>query len=323
MLPGRFRSVPSSRKMAIHVDLVVARGVVADEAHGGGQGGDELVVEEPRGLGRVDRAIDDRDVVPSARAGLGQKFGTVRGARGHDRGLLRQAGPSIVGAVVSTWLLMLPKRSTFGLATSVMASYDSRSMASAEQTRSGGPRHRLKSPQPWVMRGLGGPPVDPLRGGWPALVPGLSGEISPHLPAMAEVHIQCIDDLKEAASRKMGTMVKEFFNEGADDCHTVLENEQAWSLYRIRPRVMRNVETIDTTTQLLGSTVPVPFSIGPASMQRLCHPEGEVATSKGAAALGLPMGVSTFATRTLEDIIAHRDPSVPYVMQLRGSRRWR
>lgn len=51
-------------------------------------------------------------------------------------------------------------------------------------------------------------------------------------------------------------------------------------------------------------------------MQRLCHPDGEVATSKAATTLGLPMGVSTFATRTLEDIIAPRHPDVPYVMQL-------
>jgi (S)-2-hydroxy-acid oxidase len=51
-------------------------------------------------------------------------------------------------------------------------------------------------------------------------------------------------------------------------------------------------------------------------MQRLCHAEGEVATSKAAASVGLPMAVSTFATRTIEDIIAPRHPDTPYIMQL-------
>ncbi|KAH8714685.1 FMN-dependent dehydrogenase [Ilyonectria robusta] len=133
---------------------------------------------------------------------------------------------------------------------------------------------------------------------------------------MAPLDIQCIRDLEVAATRKMSTMVRDFVNEGADDCQTVRDNEEAWSHYRIRPRMMRNVEVIDTSTQLLGSSVPYPFSIGPASMQKLCHPDGEVATSKAAAALGLPLGVSTFATATLEDVIAPRAPGVPYMMQL-------
>ncbi|KAH7153572.1 FMN-dependent dehydrogenase [Dactylonectria macrodidyma] len=133
---------------------------------------------------------------------------------------------------------------------------------------------------------------------------------------MASLDIQCIRDLEEAASRKMSTMVRDFVNEGADDCQTVRDNEESWSRYRIRPRVMRDVGAIDTSTELLGSSVPYPFSIGPASMQKLCHPDGEVATSKAAAALNLPLGVSTFATATLEDVIAPRAPGIPYIMQL-------
>ncbi|KAH7120369.1 L-lactate dehydrogenase [Dactylonectria estremocensis] len=133
---------------------------------------------------------------------------------------------------------------------------------------------------------------------------------------MASLGIQCIRDLEEAASRKMSIMVRDFVNEGADDCQTVRDNEEAWSRYRIRPRVMRDVRIIDTSTELLSSSVPYPFSIGPASMQKLCHPDGEVATSKAAAALNLPMGVSTFATATLEDVIAPRAPGIPYIMQL-------
>ncbi|KAH6869523.1 L-lactate dehydrogenase [Thelonectria olida] len=133
---------------------------------------------------------------------------------------------------------------------------------------------------------------------------------------MTTSNIQCITDLKEAASAKMSIMVREFLNEGADDCQTVQDNEAAWSRYRLRPRVMRNVENVDTSTTLLGSSVPYPFAIGPASMQKLCHRDGEIATSKAAANLNMPMGVSTFATATLEDIIAPRPPDVPYILQL-------
>lgn len=50
-------------------------------------------------------------------------------------------------------------------------------------------------------------------------------------------------------------------------------------------------------------------------MQGLAHPDGEIATSRAAAAMNIPMGLSTYATSNLEDVIAQGSGN-PYAMQL-------
>src|SRR5439155_24238003 len=58
------------------------------------------------------------------------------------------------------------------------------------------------------------------------------------------------------------------------------------------------------STTVLGTRVSMPILVAPTSFHGLVHPEGEVATAKGAAAAGTLMAVSTIATKTLEEIAA-------------------
>lgn len=50
-------------------------------------------------------------------------------------------------------------------------------------------------------------------------------------------------------------------------------------------------------------------------MQAMAHPDGEVATSRAAAAAGVPMGLSCYSTIALEEVIAQSSGN-PYGMQL-------
>ena len=51
-------------------------------------------------------------------------------------------------------------------------------------------------------------------------------------------------------------------------------------------------------------------------MQRLAHPDGEIATSKACAAANVPMGLSSWATSSIEEVVAHSNGSNPYAMQI-------
>lgn len=52
-------------------------------------------------------------------------------------------------------------------------------------------------------------------------------------------------------------------------------------------------------------------------MHCLAHPEGEKATSRAAAKLGIPMALSTYSTTSLEDVIEQRGAlGNPYAFQL-------
>lgn len=90
-------------------------------------------------------------------------------------------------------------------------------------------------------------------------------------------------------------------------------NETAFDKYLLRPRVLRNVENIDMTTTLWGKKAAVPFGFAPSAMHRLIHADGEIGTSKAAAARNVPMVLSLLSNDSLEDVAAQRtDGSTPY-----------
>jgi (S)-2-hydroxy-acid oxidase len=80
--------------------------------------------------------------------------------------------------------------------------------------------------------------------------------------------------------------------------------------------VLRNVSEIDMTTTLWGSKVAFPFGFSPVAMQCLAHPDGEIATSKACASANVPMGLSSWATSSIEEVVSHGNGKNPYAMQI-------
>lgn len=97
--------------------------------------------------------------------------------------------------------------------------------------------------------------------------------------------------------------------------HRLRENESAYNRYMIRPRVLRNLSTLDTSTTIVGCKVKFPFGFSPTAMQALAHPDGEEGTSKACASFDTLMGLSNYSTKDLERVIAHGQGN-PYVMQI-------
>ncbi|EXJ62268.1 hypothetical protein A1O7_02701 [Cladophialophora yegresii CBS 114405] len=123
-----------------------------------------------------------------------------------------------------------------------------------------------------------------------------------------------IKDLKERASRKTA---QDYFHEGAMDMITLRDNEAAFNRYRVRPRSLRNVSVVDTTTTIWGSQVLFSFGFSPAAMHRITHPDGEVGTPKVCAALNIGMGLSAYPNDLLEDVIEQAEGKTnPYAVQV-------
>ncbi|KAI9370257.1 FMN-dependent dehydrogenase [Aspergillus egyptiacus] len=127
--------------------------------------------------------------------------------------------------------------------------------------------------------------------------------------------VSCIADLKALGSSKLPTMVRDYYNEGSMDLITMRDNEAAYDRCKIVPRVLINVATVDTSTEILGTKVSLPFGFSPAASQKLAHPDGELATSRAAAKYGICMALSSYSNHPLEEVAA-QGLGNPYVMQM-------
>ncbi|KAH7323940.1 S-2-hydroxy-acid oxidase [Rhexocercosporidium sp. MPI-PUGE-AT-0058] len=138
------------------------------------------------------------------------------------------------------------------------------------------------------------------------------------IASMSQEVILSIDDIQAAASKKLPTSARDFFNSGSTAQQTLNENSTAFAKYRMRPRVLKNVSKASTQTTVFGKSISFPLCISPAGLQGMAHPEGELATARACALKNIHMGVSSFANYTVEDIVHAGMETGPmaYVMQL-------
>ena len=106
-----------------------------------------------------------------------------------------------------------------------------------------------------------------------------------------------------------------YFEGGAGDEVTLRANVGAYGRWRLRPRMLVDVDGVSATTTVLGTPVSMPVLVAPFAMQQLLHPEGELATARATAAAGTLICVSTVTT-TAHDEIAEAVGSAPRWLQL-------
>ena len=104
------------------------------------------------------------------------------------------------------------------------------------------------------------------------------------------------------AKQHLSTMALDYYRSGAGDEITLKENRAAFSRYQIRPRMLVDVSDRYLGTSIFGEYFSMPILIAPMAFQCLAHPEGEIATAKAAAKLGVGMVLSTMSTKSLEDV---------------------
>ncbi|MGZ8570646.1 MAG: alpha-hydroxy acid oxidase [Actinomycetota bacterium] len=113
-----------------------------------------------------------------------------------------------------------------------------------------------------------------------------------------------VDDYEPAARARLPKDVYDFVAGGAGTEWTLRENVRAFDRWVLRPRVLRGVVERDTRTEVLGVSISMPVMVAPWAYQRMVHPDGELATARGAARAGTVMVVPTPAEGSLETIVA-------------------
>jgi lactate 2-monooxygenase len=125
---------------------------------------------------------------------------------------------------------------------------------------------------------------------------GLGGE-TPAIPvSLAALEQSAVEAMEPRAANYVGA--------GAGSEDTIRANAEAFRRHRILPRMLRDVAARDLSTELLGTAMPAPLLLAPIGVQRVLHEEGELASARAAAALGVPMIASTASHFSLEEIAA-------------------
>ncbi|HET9548300.1 MAG TPA: alpha-hydroxy-acid oxidizing protein, partial [Desertimonas sp.] len=108
------------------------------------------------------------------------------------------------------------------------------------------------------------------------------------------------DDLRRIAKRRLPGGVFDYIDGGAEDERTMRANREAFSNYRFKPRVLRDVSAVDTSVSVLGKSIPLPLVLAPTGFTRIADPQGELAVARAAQRAGLPYTLSTLSTRSIE-----------------------
>jgi 4-hydroxymandelate oxidase len=111
-------------------------------------------------------------------------------------------------------------------------------------------------------------------------------------------------DYEQLAEEALDEASFGYFAGGAGDEHAIRGNLEAFNRWRLRPRVLVDVEGVSAATTVLGAELSMPIIAAPVAYQRMAHPEGELAVARGAAAAGTIMCLSTFATTSPADVAA-------------------
>lgn len=102
---------------------------------------------------------------------------------------------------------------------------------------------------------------------------------------------------------------------GSADAQSLRDNEAAYLRWRLRPRVLVDVGTVTTTTTLLGAEVAAPIGVAPMGLQKVIHPDGELAMAEGVARAGGLLICAVNATVSVDDV-AKAQPGLPFWLQL-------
>src|SRR2546422_2984259 len=111
-----------------------------------------------------------------------------------------------------------------------------------------------------------------------------------------------IEDLRQAARRRLPRAIFDFFDGGAEDEVTLRENRAAFERVRLLPKVLVNVAKVDLSAEILGAKSTLPLAIAPTGGISAGRAGAELALARAAKAFGVPFTLATPAAFTIERV---------------------
>jgi heme/flavin dehydrogenase (mycofactocin system) len=120
---------------------------------------------------------------------------------------------------------------------------------------------------------------------------------------MTNTWFESVAEAQRRARKRLPTSVYAALLAGSEKGLTLRDNVDAFDEIRLAPRTAGLAAKRDLGTTVLGQRIALPVLISPTGVQAV-HPDGEVAVARAAAARGTAMGLSSFASKPIEQVVA-------------------
>ena len=118
---------------------------------------------------------------------------------------------------------------------------------------------------------------------------------------MANAWFETVAEAQRRAQKRLPKSVYAALVAGSERGLTADDNTAAFSELGFAPHVAGLSQKRNLETTIMGQPLSMPVMISPTGVQAV-HPEGEVAVARAAANRGVTMGLSSFASRSIEDV---------------------
>jgi pre-mycofactocin synthase len=114
---------------------------------------------------------------------------------------------------------------------------------------------------------------------------------------------ETVAEAHRRAKKRLPQSVYKALIAGSEKGTTLDDNLKAFAELGFAPFVAELPTERDLSTEVMGQPISMPVMISPTGVQAV-HPDGEVAVARAAAARGTAMGLSSFASKNVEDVVA-------------------
>jgi L-lactate dehydrogenase (cytochrome)/glycolate oxidase len=135
---------------------------------------------------------------------------------------------------------------------------------------------------------------------------------------MGNTWFETVAEAQRRAKKRLPKSVYDALIAGSEQGLTLADNLAAFGELGFAPHVAGSSQQRDLSTTVMGQSIALPVIISPTGVQAV-HPDGEVAVARAAAARGTAMGLSSFASKPVEEVVA-ANPQTFFQMYWSGSK---
>ena len=129
---------------------------------------------------------------------------------------------------------------------------------------------------------------------------------------------ESVAEAQRRAKKRLPSSVYGALIAGSERGSSYADNTASFAELGFAPHVAGASAKREQATTVMGQDISMPVIISPTGVQAV-HPDGEVAVARAAAARGTAMGLSSFASKPVEDVVA-ANPQTFFQMYWMGTR---